>query len=381
MIKKILIIVLLFCSSCFGADKTIQSYDTANQAESDWILISDTSDSGRYKKSSATHITADYGENELLNSTFDSDASNWTLDADWVWSSGKLYHQTPGTSGSILGTGSSSIVPGKMYKITFDISGSTAGGIIPKIGASISSVVSGNGSHIIFITALYANTFSIDAYGGFDGYLDNIAYQPIGDEGDFDIDKDLRVGRSITIGPGNKAYPALKFQDNTAIGFYSYDGGWNFAKDGHDLIRFGEEDSTAAIITGLASNRFTIDSISALVLRSQVGHIELEGSASATFVEVIGYRAGTYLGVPILFKTDPLLPSNPTMGVKRVTGQTGTLFSVKDTNDSDLFSVDIYGVVTAGGGSANKAVCYKSDGKTQGYCSSAVDSSGGCTCN
>lgn len=309
MIKKIVLFILLSCSSCFAVDKTIQSYDTAHQVSSDWILISDTSDTGKYKKASATHIIADYGDNEILNSTFDSDATNWELDSDWVWSGGKLYHQTPGISGSVLGTGSASIVPGTMYKVTFDISGSTTGGIIPKVGASISSVVSGNGSHIVFITALYANTFAIDAYGGFDGYLDNITYQPIAGGGDFELDGNLIVGHSITIGPGNKSYPSLRFQDYPDMGFYPYDGGWNFSKDDHDLIRIGEEDSTAAIITGLASNRFTIDSISALVLRSQASHIELEGSASATFVEIIGYRAGTYLGVPIIFKTDPLLPT------------------------------------------------------------------------
>jgi hypothetical protein len=39
------------------------------------------------------------------------------------------------------------------------------------------------------------------------------------------------------------------------------------------------------------------------------------------------------------------------------------------------------GVLQAGGGSAGKAMCWKADGKTLGYCSSAVDSGGGCTCN
>lgn len=37
--------------------------------------------------------------------------------------------------------------------------------------------------------------------------------------------------------------------------------------------------------------------------------------------------------------------------------------------------------IHAGGGSAGKAVCWKADGKTLGFCSDAVGVSGGCTCN
>lgn len=38
-------------------------------------------------------------------------------------------------------------------------------------------------------------------------------------------------------------------------------------------------------------------------------------------------------------------------------------------------------VKIASGGSANKVVCWKSDGKTLGYCSSIVGADGSCTCN
>ena len=45
-------------------------------------------------------------------------------------------------------------------------------------------------------------------------------------------------------------------------------------------------------------------------------------------------------------------------------------------------AASISGALTvATGGSAGKATCWKADGKTIGYCSSVVDSSGGCTCN
>jgi len=49
---------------------------------------------------------------------------------------------------------------------------------------------------------------------------------------------------------------------------------------------------------------------------------------------------------------------------------------------TEKFRVSSAGAVTIqNGGAANKVICWKSDGKTLGYCSSAVDSGGGCTCN
>lgn len=44
-------------------------------------------------------------------------------------------------------------------------------------------------------------------------------------------------------------------------------------------------------------------------------------------------------------------------------------------------TLDVAGTVMSNGGSANKAVCWKSDSRTLGYCSSAVDAFGACTCN
>ena len=47
----------------------------------------------------------------------------------------------------------------------------------------------------------------------------------------------------------------------------------------------------------------------------------------------------------------------------------------------DVFRVHYDGKVSAAGGSAGKATCWKADGITLGYCSDAVDGSGDCTCN
>lgn len=52
------------------------------------------------------------------------------------------------------------------------------------------------------------------------------------------------------------------------------------------------------------------------------------------------------------------------------------------TAGTERMRIDASGGVTINsGGSANKAICWKSDGKTLGYCSSAVGETGSCTCN
>jgi len=52
------------------------------------------------------------------------------------------------------------------------------------------------------------------------------------------------------------------------------------------------------------------------------------------------------------------------------------------TNGAERIRIDASGnVVINSGGSANHVMCWKADGKTLGYCSTAPNSSGVCTCN
>lgn len=47
----------------------------------------------------------------------------------------------------------------------------------------------------------------------------------------------------------------------------------------------------------------------------------------------------------------------------------------------DYLKYDFDAPIAVGGGSASKAICWKADGKTLGYCSDTVGVTGGCTCN
>ena len=46
-----------------------------------------------------------------------------------------------------------------------------------------------------------------------------------------------------------------------------------------------------------------------------------------------------------------------------------------------ITTIGTLAIANPGSAAASKAVCFKTDGKTLGYCSTAIDSSGNCTCN
>ncbi|WP_198419855.1 collagen-like triple helix repeat-containing protein [Geomonas edaphica] len=71
----------------------------------------------------------------------------------------------------------------------------------------------------------------------------------------------------------------------------------------------------------------------------------------------------------------------PAQIVQGATTQTANLTEWRDSTAAVKAAVTSSGQATFSGGSANKAICWKSDGKTLGYCTTAIDATGGCTCN
>jgi len=69
-------------------------------------------------------------------------------------------------------------------------------------------------------------------------------------------------------------------------------------------------------------------------------------------------------------------PATPVAG-----SQACYLSSVTHTQVCLDSSGNAYTMVPVSGGSPNKGTCWKADGKTLGYCSTALDATGACTCN
>lgn len=66
------------------------------------------------------------------------------------------------------------------------------------------------------------------------------------------------------------------------------------------------------------------------------------------------------------------------------TGTNGTtIYTLTHSGSTGAKALDVTGAGTlqAGGGSAGKAVCWKADAKTLGFCSTVPDATGACTCN
>lgn len=57
------------------------------------------------------------------------------------------------------------------------------------------------------------------------------------------------------------------------------------------------------------------------------------------------------------------------------------LYNTSQSVTVDTLGTHVAGALDAGGGSAGKAICWKADGKTLGFCSTVVGATGGCTCN
>ena len=94
----------------------------------------------------------------------------------------------------------------------------------------------------------------------------------------------------------------------------------------------------------------------------------------------VGIFKSLSIGVPGVYAS----PDNPSsrLVVKGVgdTSKTSAL-NVTDSSGKSLLFIRDDGAVSVSGGSANKVVCWKSDGVTLGYCTSQPDTRGACTCN
>jgi len=120
---------------------------------------------------------------ELITNVVDRDfsgAGDWVLDANWAIAAGKMTHTVGATDTATLPHAyltTGSVEAGKIYQVTFTISGWTNGAIKPKLGAATPLYqASGNDTFHLPITALVNDVDLIfEATGDFDGSIDNVS--------------------------------------------------------------------------------------------------------------------------------------------------------------------------------------------------------------
>jgi hypothetical protein len=134
-------------------------------------------------------------------------------------------------------------------------------------------------------------------------------------------------------------------------------------------------------ISGISTHNTAVIGVSSIDGRGVSGQSNMNNGGQ--FVQLGSLTATTANSTVAIARQNTIGAFDMTGAVVRVddfTLSTGLLFDLR-RNFLTQFSVSPTGITTAGGGSANKAVCWKPDGKTLGFCSTAPDVAGACTCN
>lgn len=177
--------------------------------------------------------------------------------------------------------------------------------------------------------------------------------------------------------------------DNTAVGFQAMTaatGGANTAVGSLSLAAL----TTTGNNTGVGNR--ALGATTAGASNTAVGSLALYGNTTGSTNTALGLAAGR-------FQADGTTPLNPNNSVYLGANTRGlnngdsnaivighgavgegantTVIGTPATTATHLFGAAIVEM----GGSAAKAICWKGDGKTLGYCSTAVDATGACTCN
>lgn len=116
----------------------------------------------------------------VANGNFATD-SDWSKQTGWTISGGKAVAASC-PSGNTIGQGSLAPVIGKTYKITFEVSEYTAGGVTVKIGGVQSSSKTSNGNYTVILTPTSAATFSFQVNNISTLKIDNVSVKEYNDK-------------------------------------------------------------------------------------------------------------------------------------------------------------------------------------------------------
>jgi hypothetical protein len=169
------------------------------------------------------------------------------------------------------------------------------------------------------------------------------------------------LGGAVALPVGCPAAPSLTWSNPqfANMGFsFGYDGTLNLSQGGVKLFGFMDEGGYGTgigpIIYFSGSNRGTIESSTALVLRALSNHFELEGgptSGQSANIEIVPYKGGTTTGVPLNFRTDGGSPANWTVAVQgSSSGNNATqIFQIQNNSQTMVTSFDGLGNVFCNG--------------------------------
>lgn len=318
-----------------------------------------TGDAANYLKGSggfANPFSDNYtASSELMtNNAFASNLTGWTAGSGWTWNTGGGAAFTSAGGYTIIQTTGANYTAGAIYKATVTVSGlSGSATLLVSLNSSTTNriLVTANGTYTTYFNSPGGSGegLSIAASGTGSGVITlasliRYTYTQKSLLGGLNV-----LGGGITLPLGNLSSPSL-YWNNPAYPFcgfsQGYDGSISFSQNGAQLFTINDENTygsgVAPYISFRGTNRGTIESANALVLRSLNNHFELEGGSTSTGFSIVPYRGGTSVGIPAWFTTDATNPASFTLGVQGITlaNDAAQIFQILNHSASMMTSFD-----------------------------------------
>ncbi len=299
--------------------------------------------------------------NLISNSTFATNLTGWTAGSGWTWNTSGGAAFTSAGGYALQWVSGNNYTANAIYRVTITVASLTGSAYLiaalnnEATGSNVSEeIISANGTYTIYFngptTAAGGEGINLFAWGTGSGVitlakLEILTATPKSLIGGLTLN-----GGSLQIPLGNPNRPGLAFTSTSGTqGFWVDRNGYCwFAINGGNEFYLSDESGTpgtAPILSFQGSNRGTIESANALVLRSLVSHMEFEGSTTATSVNIVSYRGGTSTGIPLYFTTDAGTPASYTMGVQGInsTNDAVQIFRINDHTGAMWWSADAVG--------------------------------------
>ena len=215
------------------------------------------------------------GSEDITNGDFSAGNTGWTVGANWNTSSGKAVH-TAGSTAALASTGTAPVI-GKVYRVTFTISGRTVGNVGITLGGVSGGSFSANQKHVVYITPTDTTKLKFTPVPDtFDGSIDNVFVKAYARRV-FDYSLNGNTGRLENAQDPSLAQLSAKFPG------YDFDGSSMFIDVGNQ----GSAIKTVAMWvkpTGIGGNDYPIDLNGTDYLTIETGTLTKNGFAGGTTV-------------------------------------------------------------------------------------------------
>ena len=310
--------------------------------------------------------------NLLTNSTFASDLTGWTVSfGGFTWNSGGGAAFTSGGGNSLSQLTGASYTPNAIYKVVVTTSGFSGSAYLKLVlsntsGLNLSEVdISASGTQTIYFngpaTAVTQEGIIAYAWGTGSGVINSLTFERVTSTQKSLVGGLSVLGGALDLSPGTPQLPSLAWSvpGYPKSGFsYDHYGSLYYSQNGAKLFYINDENTYGSaigpILAFLGSNRGTIESAQALVMRAMNNHFEFEGgytSSQSVNIELVPYKVATTTGVPLNIRTDATTFANYTLAIQSAAaGNDATqIFQIQGNAKNMVTSFDGLGNVFCNG--------------------------------